>query len=180
MIWFFFGKNLFKRKNKNELESHVLLNRIEKVFKLVLAEGFFSEIVDFKNIDKKLFGLISSTKKSLIIVDAKVLVGFDFKKVKLEIDERTQKITFTHLPEPEVLSMETDFKFYDINDGILNKFKSDDYTEILKVGKDHIKTKVQNSELMDASKAQLEILIEQIAGEGGYKLENKSKQKFLD
>jgi len=179
MVWFFFGKRFFRKRNRNELQSHVLLNRVEKVFKLVLAEGFFSEIVDFRNENKKLFGLLSSTKKSLLIVDAKVLIGFDFKKVKLEIDERSRSIKFTHLPEPEVLSMETDFKFYDINNGILNKFKSEDYTEILKAGKEHIKTKVNNSELIAAAHAQLNVLIEQITSEGGYKLDQPSEKKLL-
>lgn len=179
MIWFFFGKKLFKRKNRNQLQSHVMLNRVEKVFKLVLAEGFFSEIVDFKNENKKLFGLVSSTKKSLLIVDAKVLIGFDFKKVKMEIDERSRSIKFTHLPQPEVLSMETDFKFYDINNGILNKFKSEDYTEILKAGKEHIKAKVNSSELIDAAHAQLSILIEQITTDSGYKLDQPHEKKLL-
>lgn len=162
------------------MQSRVLMNRIEKVFKLVLAEGFFSEIVDFTNKDKKLFGLLSSTKKSLLIVDAKVLIGFDFKKVKFEIDQRNRKVKFTHLPEPEVLSMETDFKFYDINNGLLNKFNSEDYTEILKASKGHIKDKVMNSELINSAKSQLEVLVEQIAGEGGYDLDSFSSIKLLN
>lgn len=75
--------------------------------------------------------------------------------------------------------METDFKFYDINNGILNKFKSEDYTEILKAGKEHIKAKVNSSELIDAAHAQLSILIEQITTDSGYKLDQPHEKKLL-
>ena len=177
--FFFFRGKWFKYKTANSIEGELVQNKVEKVFKLVLAEGFFSEIVDFRNKDKKLFGLVSSTKKSLIIVDAKVLVGFDFKKVKYEVNQQNRHISFTHIPEPEILSMETDFKFYDINNGILNKFRSEDYTEVLKVGKEHIKSKVGSSELMNAAKSQLSLLLNQVAESSGLKIENLDDESHL-
>lgn len=176
--FFFFRKGIFNRKNKTSLQGELIKNRIEKVFKLVLAEGFFSEIVDFRNKDKKFFGLLSSTKKSLIIVDAKVMVGFDFKKAKFEVDKRKKSIRFTQLPEPEILSMETDFKFYDINDGILNKFNSEDYTEVLKGGKEHIRQKVNSSELIEAAQSQLQVLLSQVASSSGLSLEENETKKL--
>ena len=177
--FFFFRGKWFKRKSIHSLQGELVQNKIEKVFKLVLAEGFFSEIVDFRNKDKKLFGLVSSTKKSLIVVDAKVLVGFDFKKVKFEVDQKSKQLRFTHIPTPEILSMETDFKFYDINNGILNKFKSEDYTEVLKAGKEHIRTKVGSSELMNAANSQLSLLLNQVAESSGLKIENLDENAHL-
>ena len=175
IIWFMLRNRFKEWKSKKDIDHHIVLNRIEKVFKLVLAEGFFSEIVDFKHEGKKLFGLLSSTKKSIFIVDATVMIGFDFKKAKIEIDQVNNKIRFTHIPPPEILSMETDFKFYDINNGMFNKFKTDDYTELLKAGKDHIKEKVMDSELIEAATAQLQILIEQISDNSGYTIDNTKK-----
>lgn len=175
IVWMRFKNSIRHWKSKKIIDHHLVLNRIEKVFKLVLAEGFFSEIVDFRHEGKRLFGLLSSTKKSLFIVDATVMIGFDFKKAKIEIDKINNKIKFTHIPSPEILSMETDFKFYDINNGMFNQFKSEDYTELLKAGKDHIKEKVMESELIEAATAQLQILIEQISDNSGYTIDNTKK-----
>lgn len=177
---FFYKRGFFNKSKKIEIDGELIRNKVDKVFKVVLAEGFFSEIVNFSDKGKKLFGLVSSTKKSLIIVDAKVLVGFDSKKVMFEIDEKLRKIKFLELPEPEILSMETDFKFYDIKNGIFNKFSSEDYTEVLKVGKEHIKNKVNDSELMDAANAQLNLVLKQVVQNTGMEVEGDKNSKFLE
>ena len=41
-----YGKKLKDNKENIRIESNVLLERIEKVFKVVLAEGYFTEIYD--------------------------------------------------------------------------------------------------------------------------------------
>jgi hypothetical protein len=74
--------------------------------------------------------------------------------------------------------METDFKFYDINEGILNKFKSEDYTEVLKAGKQHVKEKVNSSELIEAAKSQLNLLLNQVASSYGLDLGKDDKLKI--
>lgn len=177
---FFYKRGFFSKSKNLEMNGELIRNKVDKVFKVILAEGFFSEIVNFTDKGKKLFGLVTSTKKSLIIVDAKVLVGFDSKKVIFEVDSKSKKIKFLALPEPEILSMETDFKFYDINNGIFNKFSSEDYTEVLKVGKEHIKNKVNDSELMEAARAQLKLVLTQVVQTTGMQIEAGKNSKFLE
>ncbi len=164
--WFFFIKKGFANFNQQQLDKHTLLQSIEKVFKIVLAEGHFTEIVDFKDKNKQLFGLMSSTKKSLIVVDAKVLIGFDFKKAVIDIDEKNTKIV---LPVPEILSIETNYNFYDIKNGWLNKFDTHDYTNLLAHAKEEIKQKALSSNLITVAKAQLELLIKEITARTAYK-----------
>jgi hypothetical protein len=59
------------------------------------------------------------------------LVGFDFGKMRFHIDETTHKMVIDYFPEPEVLSIDTDYKFYDIENGIWNRFSHEDYTNLL-------------------------------------------------
>lgn len=67
-----FYKEKSKRKNDNgKLNAYTMVNSLERVFKVVTAEGHFTEIVDFKDTKAKL-PLLKSTKKALIIVKAKV------------------------------------------------------------------------------------------------------------
>ena len=59
--------------------SHTVVESMRKVFKIVFAEGHFNELYNFEE-TKKLFGFIPSTKRALVVIKAKVLVGYDFEK----------------------------------------------------------------------------------------------------
>lgn len=48
---------------------------------------------------KKLFGFIPSTKRALVIIQAKVLVGYDFGKYEWETDEANHKIKLISFPQ---------------------------------------------------------------------------------
>ena len=55
-------------------ESHTVVEGVKRVFKIVLAEGQLNEIYNYEN-TKKLLKFIPSTKKALVIVRARVLIG---------------------------------------------------------------------------------------------------------
>ena len=65
--------------------SHTIAESMRKVFKIVSAEGHFQEIYNFEE-TRKLMNFIPSTKKALVIVQAKILVGYDFEKCQWEVD----------------------------------------------------------------------------------------------
>ena len=89
--------------------SHTIAESMRKVFKIVSAEGHFQEIYNYEE-SSKLWKFIPQKKKALVIVQAKVLVGYDFEKLKWEIDEVNRKVKLTEFPAPEILSTETDYK----------------------------------------------------------------------
>ena len=66
--------------------SHTVAESMRKVFKIVSAEGHFNEIYNYEE-SSKIFNFIPSKKKALVIVQAKVLVGYDFEKFQWEIDQ---------------------------------------------------------------------------------------------
>lgn len=163
-------------------EATVLLERIEKVFKVVMAEGYFTEIYNYEH-NKDLWSLFSDKKKALVIAKAKVLVGYDFAKIKSHIDPTDRTLIIDYFPEPEVLSMDTDYKFYDIEQGFINRFQSEDYTNILSEAKKTMNEKALDSDLPRIAANQVQIMIIQLAAAMSWKVDyqlSEKNKKMLD
>lgn len=173
--WIYGGK---LKKNKDQelrVESNVLLERIEKVFKVVVAEGYFTEIYDHKSSKDVLgLGILQSNKKALVIAKAKVSMGFDFSKMKSHRDEFTRKLIIDEFPAPEILSIDPEYKFYDINEGWLHKFKHDEYTEIINQAKKMMVEKAQESELPQIANKQISVMINQLAASMNWEVKMES------
>lgn len=153
-----------------QAEATVLVERIEKVFKVVMAEGYFTEIYNYQH-DKSIWNLINDKKKALIIAKAKVLVGYDFGKMRFHVSGSDRKIIIDYFPEPEVLSMDTDYKFYDIEQGWLNRFHSDDYTSILNEAKQTMNEKALQSDLPRIATNQVQLMMFQLAASMNWKVD---------
>lgn len=181
----------FLRKKKSreitEHQSTVLLEKIRSVCKLVSVEGDFAEIYKYENIKEHFMSLVSSKKKALLVINAKVHIGYDLKKVELEADNDSKKIVMKNFPRPEVLSIEPEIQFYDIRSGMFNFFSSDDLTLLNKEAKEHIRNKIPESGLMETAgreALQAVLLIEKIVETIGWKLDYSAlkvseKQKEL-
>ncbi len=162
-------------------QSTLLLERIEKVFKVVMAEGYFSEIYNYQD-QKKILYVLNDPKKAMIIAKSKVLVGFDFAKVRFRQPEAGQKILIVEsFPEPEVLSIDTDYQFYDIVPGVLNHFSSEDYTQILDDAKRVMHERALQSDLPRIANNQIQYMMYQLAGSLGWELQlPEAEQRKLD
>ncbi|GAB3950694.1 hypothetical protein GCM10028805_29260 [Spirosoma harenae] len=162
-------------------DSVLLLERIEKVFKVVMAEGYFSEIYNYQN-QKKILYLLNDPKKAMVIAKAKVLVGFDFSKVRFRVpQEGEKKLVIEAFPEPEVLSIDTDYKFYDIQAGILNHFSGADYTQILEEAKRAMNERAMQSDLPKIANNQIQYMMYQLASSMGWQLQlPEAEQRKLE
>ncbi|WP_304232692.1 DUF4230 domain-containing protein [Jiulongibacter sediminis] len=163
---------LKKKKHQEMLkvESNVLLERIEKVFKVVLAEGYFTEIYDH-NSRRNFWGLFESNKKALIVAKARVAMGFDFSKLQWRVDGNKKKVIIEFFPEAEVLSIDPEYKFYDIDQGWLHKFKNDDYTLIINEARELMLQKALESDLPDSANKQLKVMMQQLAASMNWEME---------
>ena len=168
-IFYFLG-NKDQKAARTIQNSTILLERIEKVFKVVMAEGYFTEIFDYQD-DKKLLYVFKNSKKALIIAKAKVLVGFDFGKMRFHLDDQTQKMIIEYFPEPEVLSIDTDYKFYDIGNGILNRFNPEDYTNLLTEAKNAMNEKALTGDLPRIANNQVQLMIYQLAASMNWQID---------
>ncbi len=187
MYWMFslFGKK--KNKELTEHQSTVLLEKIKSVCKLISVEGDFAEIYKYENTKERFLSLVSSKKKALIVINAKAQIGYDLQKILMHADIDKKKIILTNFPEPEVISIEPELEFYDIQNGLFNTFTPNDLTSLNKEAKKHIMEKIPESGLMDTAKREAieaVLLIEKIVETIGWKLDYSAlrideKQKEL-
>lgn len=146
----------YKSQNEKHLKSQsvLLLEKIKQVCKLITVEGEFSEIFTHRDEKNLFFKLFQTEKKALLIVKAKVMIGFDLTKINIEINTGKKQVTLSKFPEPEILSIDTDLEYYDIQKGMINKFSETDLTNMNKKSKDFIREKVENSHLVLIAKNQ--------------------------
>ena len=174
MYWMF---SLFRKKKSKELTEHqstVLLEKIKSVCKLISVEGDFAEIYKYENTKERFMSLVSSKKKALIVINAKAQIGYDLQKIFMHADNEKKKIILTNFPEPEVISIEPELEFYDIQNGLFNTFTPNDLTSLNKEAKKHILEKIPESGLMDTAKreaVEAVLIIEKIVETIGWKLD---------
>lgn len=166
-----------KPKISVEEQSNVLLEKIETVAKLVSVEGFFSEIYSYKDDWEPVPNPIYSpkfSKKALIIVKAKVSVGYDLEKMTIEADHARKVISIGNIPEPEIISIDHDLKYYDMEESTFNTFSKGDLTKLNRSAKEFIRKKAEQGDLLPKAKEQgnrmLEI-IEFMVKESGWTVE---------
>lgn len=167
-----YGKKIRDNREQLRRESTLLLERIEKVFKVVVAEGYFTEIYDHSS-KKDFWGLFKINKKALVVSRAKVSVGFDFGKMKVRRDETSRKLIVEEFPLAEVISIDTDYKFYDIDQGWLNKFSHEDYTNILNEAKKLMQDKALESDLPKVANRQVGLMMNQLAASVNWEIDYK-------
>jgi len=175
-ILMYWGISIINKKSGVKLVEHqsvVLIEKIKSVCKLISVEGDFAEIYHYQDTKNRFFNLIVGQKKAVLLVNAKVHAGFDLSQIKLEADAKKKEIKLTYFPEPKVLTVETDVKYYDKSDGIFNKFKAEDLTELHKEAKNFILEKIPESGLLNtAQKEALDtiLMIEKMIETSGWKL----------
>lgn len=153
-------------------ESSILLEKMEKVLKLVTVEGHFTEIFS-RNEYQGDWGVFWD-KKVMLRVQAKVSVGYDLKKVSLIPDPDTRTMTLSAWPEPEILSIEHRLDYYDISTGLFQSMTPADYNRINQAALDSIRVKAAKSKLIDEARTQRDEaldLLRFMAQNAGWKLE---------
>jgi len=136
------------KKEKTILQENSMLiqQQIENVSKLIVTEGHFAEVYNYKD-SQQLFGpLITADKKALVVVNAEVTVAYDLSKIDFEVDEATKTLRIKRLPEPEI-KLNPDFEYYDVTANYLNQFNATDYNKIKKNVNASLLKKVEASSL---------------------------------
>ncbi len=133
--------------------STVILNRIEEACKLVTVEGHFSELYDETNIRRftvyvPMPSTFSFSKKAILQVEGKVLVGYDLKNMKVTADSTRKIVLLSNIPEPEVLSIDHSITYKNLSESFFNTFTAEDYTRLNANAKAMLKSKARESDLM--------------------------------
>ena len=136
------------KKEKSILEENSMLiqQQIANVSKLVVTEGHFAEVYNYKD-SKQLFGyLLEADKKALVVVNAEVTVAYDLSQIEFEVAEETKTLHIKSIPDPEV-KINPDFEYYDVTADYLNQFDATDYNKIKKNVNASLLKKVEASSL---------------------------------
>ena len=144
------------KKEKSILEENSMLiqQQIKNVSKLIVTEGHFAEVYNYKD-SQLLFGtLMTANKKALVVVNAEVDVAYDLAQIEFEIDEPNKTLRIMSIPEPE-LKINPDFEYYDVTADYFNPFDEKDYNKIKKNVNASLMKKVEASSLKENAQNRL-------------------------
>jgi hypothetical protein len=115
------------------ISQSVVMSRMEAVSKLVTSEATLRDVVVFENTR------LGSTKRSLVVVTGKAMVGIDLKQSSgIDIDEAARRIVI-RVPHAKLLGIDiTDLKTYDEERGLWNPFRPADRDTILQLARERL------------------------------------------
>jgi hypothetical protein len=135
----------------------VLLEKLQKVAKLVTLEANFAELYHYQDYYK--WDWAPFRKKAIIRIKAKVSIGIDIEKTEFIADNDAKKIIIKGFPPPEILSIDTDIDYYDLTEGTFNSFSTADLNRLQSRAKLFIRQKALESEFTQQAEEQaLELL----------------------
>ncbi len=157
--WYLGFKKNFGTPQVTE-SANTMMEKMQKVFKFVAAEGQISEIYDYK--DYQYYDISPLRKKILVRVNAKVLVGYDFERASFRIDETSKTIYIDSIGPAELLAIDHDLDYYDIQEGTFNYFSEEELNEINEKAKNYAAEIVKDSDLFNVAEEQKEDLIDML------------------
>lgn len=152
---------VFKQYNNNKhvekqlhQNSSLIQEQLKNVGKLVVTEGHFSQVFNYKNSKSYFSDLWNAEKKALVVVNAEVSIAYDLSEIQYQIDELKKTLTITYLPKEEV-KIHPDLQYYDIQADFFNQFEAEDYNRIKQEVKQSLQDKIDQSELKINAKNRL-------------------------
>lgn len=145
-----------KNENRQQLLERTALIQKEliNVGKLVVTEGYFSQVFTYEDSKKFYFDVLSASKKAIVIVNAKVTVEYDLSKIVTMVDQNSKTVTITYIPREEV-NIYPDIEYYDVTQDYLNQFDAKDYNIVKQRVDKVIKDKIEKSDLLTNAKNRL-------------------------
>lgn len=138
----------FKDDNHQRLEEHSALieKTIKNVGKLIVTEGEYAEVFTYEDSKEFYIDILTATKKALVVANAKATIAYDLSKVETRIDQETQTVYITSIPEPE-LTINPNLEYYDVQQDLFNPFGAEDYNVIKSRVTNTLKKKIEASSL---------------------------------
>lgn len=150
---------LTKKEDSASTETQLIYNGLEQIAKLQVTEGYFTEVITYKDSKSYFNDLVSFDKKALVVVNAKAQIAYDLKKLEIKIDSLQREIHLKKIPEPEV-TIVPDITYYDMQQSSFNEFTAKDYNQIKK----NVLTQLKQSKVVsDLKKQAHERLFEELS-----------------
>lgn len=172
ILGWLWGKSSQLFENQQHVSASVVIEKMEKVLKLVTVEATLSEIYNYK--DFYSYDISPLRKKAMVRINAKVAAGYDFDKIKITVDSSAGKVIIANMPKAELLSVDHTLDYYDIEQGLFNSFTPEDYNHINANAKEYIKKIALESNILEKATEQKKEMIDlwkTVLAGMGYKLE---------
>lgn len=146
-----------KKSGSTEIKTDgdVIIERIKAVKKVIVTEGYFSEVYSYKEAQKYFYDMISFEKKALLLIKGKVSISYDLEQIKYTIDHENKIIKVTEIPSPELI-IEPSIKYYDLQESSFNTFSAQDYNKLNNTAVKKLKFEVYKSDLPKQAKKSLQ------------------------
>jgi len=174
------GKKMEIFKTHEKESSHVMLEKVAKVFKLVAVEAHVSEIYNYKQY--KYWDIDLLRKQALVRVKAKVSIGYDFEELEFLVDEKEGVVSLIGFPDPKILSVDHELDYYDMNEGLFNSFDGEELTDISQKAKDYTVSLIEKGDLFkqaEEQKDELLKMLKDIFALSGWEMQIKDVEEVL-
>jgi hypothetical protein len=157
-----------RAQETKQVEAAVLLERIREVCQLVTVEATFSELYTETNLKEVTLYLPIPTywefsKKALLEVRGRVLVGYDMEQLSINVDSTKRQITLNNLPEPTILAIDHEIKYRNLEESFFNSFTPEDYTQLNRNAKAVLRKKAEEGDLLDQARAEGNAMLQAIS-----------------
>ena len=96
ILWTYQLYKRYDERSKYLKENTALIQQeIKNVSKLIVTEGHFSQVYNYKQSEKIFANLLTTEKKALVVVNAEVTVAYDLSKINFDVDEEHQTLYIT-------------------------------------------------------------------------------------
>ncbi len=146
----------FEKKKNQEIQqqSHVILENIRNMNKMIVSEAYFNQVYSYSDSDKYLFDMLNFDKNVVLLVNAKAQVSYDLNKMKIEVDSLHKIIKISHIPKEEI-NIIPDIRYYNLEQSSFNSFTKDELNEINRNAIAQIKESIDLNGVRKKAKNQL-------------------------
>ena len=153
--------------NETRTEATVLLEQIRKVTKLVTVEGDVSELYNSTKTRNVTLYLplparLRFDKTATVEVRGKVLVGYNLEQLDVKVDDATRTVQISNLPNPEILAIDHELIYRNLEESWFNSFTAEDYSALNKEAKERLHNEALKSKLTEAARLEGNGLLETI------------------
>ena len=160
----------FPSLSKTTVTHSLVTQQIQNVAKLVTSEAVMRDVVVFEDT------WLGSTKRSLVVVTAKVMAGINLEQgleqgSEVKIDETAKKIRIT-LPQAIILATDiSEMKTYDEQRGLWNAFEASDRDKIFQQARTQFQQAAQQSRLTERANQSAKQMLETMFSRDGFTAE---------
>jgi hypothetical protein len=156
------GAGLLFHPGHTTIDQSVVIERLESVAKLITTEAMVRDVVTYENT------WMGSTKRSLVIITGKTLVGFDLRvRPRITVRQSDRHITLV-FPHARLLGVDiVEMRTYDESRGIWNPFHPADRDTIFQLARRQLASAAENLAVIEhAEQGARQLLIGLFAPEG--------------